>query len=334
MLITALGGLLSAGLVAVSLVVIHDRHADSARRQAHERLLHQQSSYLRHVRSLAAQVRHDVRAVQEVLDALSRPRAGDIYAARDALANDEAAVALSHDLAVLQKLSVPARWQRHADHLHKSLKDIRDAVVSMRDLRKERDWRKLNLFLQTSAGTALSDAEIIWGQGLQSLFAERKQDPPVAPAPFAKGAGPPSIIGWAFGADRSCVRGEIRGFPALSRLNRNHGDTLAIRQVGVIITKTAHELQSLKLPDGAVDVRHSVVDHLRSLATEGRILVAEANAIDRGDLNSARRAVDRLRTTTAALPVLASGFRKLHLVACFNFVGPGKHGGHKPGIAT
>jgi hypothetical protein len=308
--------LVGGGLVARAQWQKHQRDV------AHQRLLQQQQAYLDKVRRLDHEIAVDIAPVQHVLAAMSTPRTGDIIALRDAFANAELAHAVRHDYGDVIALRAPAGWQPHQTDLKEAAVQIRDAVSGMYGDRNSDDIDFLNSDLQTSQGGKLFAGVDDWRQAMLALFVERKEKAPTEVANAGTKRVAPTLTTWAFAVDRACIAGNVRAAPLLRRQHGGDRSTGLMRSEGAVILKIASSIRKAPLPaQHAAAIRRDILSRVPLLQSEGRLINQEADDLDRLDLDAARAALDRLRTTVGGLPVLANTFRKYHLIACAGSVG-------------
>jgi len=336
-LLTPVSAGITLALIAVAVVdglVVADRRAEAGREAAHERLVASEHAYLDQVRRVAGRLPAEVLPVQLVLRALENPHAGDIFAARDALSRPDALRVLGRELHTLRGLHVPAPLRSRARYVVDALDHIRSAVLAMHQLHDVVDPRALNLDIQTTAGGALGRGIDEWRQGLQALFVRMKEKAPGAPASLPGRHGPQTLMGWTFAADRACVRVAVRAFPLLPALRRRPVDLDAAQRLGEMTVRLAAQLRAVPRPPGATDLRAKVTGRLVTLRSWGQALTDESIAAQRGDVLGVQRAFDRFRTTTAAMPTLAKGFRGMHATACANYVATGRQDTHRHGTLS
>jgi hypothetical protein len=321
LLVKVLGAVAVVALLAGAVVVGHAQWQDHKRASAHERLVRQQKAFLDDVRRMDSRVAHDIAPTLHVLHVLSTPRAGDIYAARDAFASTENVVALDRDVKAVAALKPPVAWTRYAADLRHAVDEMHDAMVGMHGDRESVDGDFLANDLQSHYGGLLASGLVDWQQAITELFTGRPEKKPAAVA----GAGvlhvAPTLTSWVFGIDRVCIADKLASSsPSSSDVGADR-----LRSSAAHLTAISSRIRRVPLPRAqAAAIRRDVLDRMRMLDTEARLLRAEADAIDRVDLSTARQLVDRMRTLVGGLPLLERGFRKYHAVGCGG--APGSHG--------
>jgi hypothetical protein len=325
---------LLVGTLAVDGVVIAHKRSENSRRAARDRLVAVEHAYLDRVRQVARRLPTELRPVQFVLRAIERPHAGDIYAARDALSRLDAVEALSADVTFLQQSHVPAPLQHVGHEVVGALQEMRQALIAMRAQRGVVDPDSLSLNLQSAAASDLSRGIGDWRTGLQELFVRFREKAPQRPDNVVVGDPPPSGISWTFAADRACLRAHLHAATLLPGLRRRPVDFAAARRLGNLTESLSRQLHKIPLPAKAAQLRERVTSRLVTMRAWGRALVDESVAAIRGDLAGVRRAYDRFRTASGALPVLERGFRTVRAIACATFVSTGPGTGHRGGITA
>ena len=325
---------LLVGTLAVDGVVVAHKRADNSRRAAHERLVSAEHAYLDRVRRVAERLPGELKPVQFVLLAIQRPHAGDIYAVRDALSRPDAVRALSSDVSYLSRGPVPAPLQPVSRDVFGALKEMRQAVVAMRAQRHVVDPDSLSLSLQSTAASDLSRGIGDWQTGLRELFVRFHEVAPPAPETVVTGTPPPSGIAWTFRADRACLRAHLHAAKLIPGLRQRPVDFYAARRLGKLTESLAKALRKIPLPAAAAELRSRVTSHLITMRSWGRALVDESVAAIRGDIGGVRRAYDRFRTASGALPVLERGFRQVRAIACSTYVSTGRGNARHGGIAA
>lgn len=312
-----------SGVGTVDGLAVKHKLAEARRQAAHEQLLRERTQYADALRGVAKRVYTDVLPVQHILDTLMTPHAGDIYAARDALANDASVESLRADLHRLDALRAPAGYGAAHRHLRAALEHMADVVAKMRKRADVRNPVTLNSDLVDSDNTGLISSEGAWRTALRDLYRTRHESPPATPMTGSAKHPPESLVGWVFEADRRCIVADVASIPLVRRLKTNSFDTAAMRRGALISRRLVRKLMALPVPRvGRDQLRQLVLSRLRSLDALSRAVSDAADAIDARNAGAAGRAVDRIRTTHVALRALARGFGHYHAVACQNFVGP------------
>jgi len=323
-LIRGVGVAVVLALIAAGLVIGHAKWQDHQRAAAHQRLLDRQQVYLDAVRRLDARLTRDLAPTRQVLRALGKPRAGDLFAARDAFATTENVAAINRDLDALKGLHAPVGWDGYADHLRKAVEEMRDALTGMHDDRDSVNQRFLANDLQSTQGGVLASGLVDWQSAVASLFHARRQKAPGGMAADDALRTPPALTSWVFGMDRACIANELRTHD-LHPTGSTTQDAINLRAASTSLARLVSDLRRVPVPRRhAAAIRRDVLEPLTAVAQEAALLRQEADDVERLDVEGVQQTVDRLRTLIGRLPLLARGFRKYHAVACGGAAGSGR----------
>lgn len=321
----ALGVAVVLALLAAGGVIANAQYQQHQRDVKHQQLLSDQQRYLDAVRGLDRRIATDIAPVLHVLDAMSSPRAGDVLAARDAFANRPLVQALRRDYSDVVSLRVPPGWKGHATDLEQAAKQMRDAVNGLYTDRSSDDFEFLNSDIQGSQGGRLNSGVDDWRQAMLSLFVERKEKAPSAVANAAQAHVAPTLTTWGFAVDRACIAGNLHAAPLVRQQRAGDRSTSILRKEADVIQRIGTSIRKVTPPKReATAIRRDILSHLPLLFTEAKLIRQEADYIDAGELEPLRRDLDRLRTATGGMPVLATAFRKYHLIPCAGSVGSAK----------
>lgn len=311
-----------AAISAIDVLVVTDRHHSAARTHAaHEHVITDELAYLSEVRAIADHVRTDAMPVQHLLDLISSGHDLDIYAVRDALANDEPRAALAADLRHLDKLQPPTVWAAHQRGLHHGLAEMVAAVQSMKSHRSERNPALLHSHLAYGDGLTMDTAESDWQTALTGLFPLRHQKAPAVVVTGFAGHPPVSLVGWTYAADSRCLLGIVHGEPLLTELDRNHSDVTALHKLAAVIRTTSQRLRDLKLPAQPRWLRREVWFRLSAGVAEAVAIDQIATSVQHGDPAKLGLALQHLKSVEGTLTTIGRGFARVHAVSCVNFFG-------------
>jgi hypothetical protein len=312
-----LAALLVIAMVVAVAVVADVKWRAHQRAVARQHLLDAKDSYLAAIRGLDDRIGRDLSPTEHVLAALSDPRPGDVFAARDAFAGGVAESALKRDLRDLSALHPPAVWAGSARTLRHAVEEMRDAVSGMRKDSQSRNGEFLSNDLQSNRGGTLTSGIIDWQEAIKPIFRDRHQKVPGSVARTGSLQVPATLTSWVFGVDRACIASKLRDAAIPHASGTLSVDLVNLRKFAASVAKLAVGLRAVPLPrPQAAALRREVVARWKVFDSEAKILRTEADQLSRGDLHGAQASVDRLKTLEGAVPLLDRAFRRYHAIAC------------------
>jgi len=280
------------------------------------------TAYVNALRPLAVQLRVAVAPDEKIIEAIAVPRAGDAFAARDAVTHGTTLSAVRTVSKRLAALKAPAPMASHHRDMSRAVGSIEAAMAKLQTLRNLQNPAHLVARIDEIGSNQLETAEGNWDAALQAAFrlAHAK-----APLDFSRGhlVAPVSRTSWIFNADRTCTAASYR-LAGLAELAKNpslsNGEKLA-RRWSRTMNWTGGRLAAIKRPRGVSRVPATLRSHLRVLGAVGKIFGQELGFIRNQNFAGAARSVEQLREISGSVELLASAMNRYGAHSCGLVIG-------------
>lgn len=306
------------------------KSADTAHNSADT--AHNSDAYLDQLTPIAKQVYSAIDPVQRVLDKLSTPHAGDIFAARDAVIHSGNLHAIKHSLNSIKALEQPAEATRDHKYLVSAVKSMTKTLTTFQGLSKERNVNKLINEISGQSFDDLGAAENTWDVSLERLYSTHHR---TAPRDF-NGDHSTSMTraSWIFAADRSCNAVAAPLLTGLVKLGKVTTPSAGERYDALwhaALTHLSHRLHGLRRPTGIDPLPASYRLRLKVLAFNAKVFSRQHSALQRGDYAGYERTREQIREVLPSLHRFGLTMSGYGAVECGRLISvwsghiPGKH---------